>query len=150
MMGKRSEGNKRRTDIDRRVFAPMLVHCDNDVDFRAHIASMIYCSPFQSRLTCLRLPPGMYDTGHSKCPKGKSGRVGYGQKRNSSMRRNGSSKRIRPGEAVSLVHISAVGPRLTWIARFLAAEEKITTPYRFEVYDILVLPPSFPYGGMVS
>ncbi|KAJ7352538.1 peptidase family M1-domain-containing protein [Mycena albidolilacea] len=33
-------------------------------------------------------------------------------------------------------------------ARFLAAEEKIVTPYRFGVYDLLVLPPSFPYGGM--
>ncbi|KAJ7746548.1 peptidase family M1-domain-containing protein [Mycena metata] len=33
-------------------------------------------------------------------------------------------------------------------ARFLAAEEKIVGPYRFGVYDLLVLPPSFPYGGM--
>ncbi|KAJ6469011.1 peptidase family M1-domain-containing protein [Mycena vitilis] len=33
-------------------------------------------------------------------------------------------------------------------ARFLAAEEKIVTPYKFGVYDLLVLPPSFPYGGM--
>jgi len=32
--------------------------------------------------------------------------------------------------------------------RFLAAEEKVITPYRFGVYDLLVLPPSFPYGGM--
>ena len=24
------------------------------------------------------------------------------------------------------------------------------TPYQFGVYDLLVLPPSFPYGGMVS
>ncbi|PPQ99607.1 hypothetical protein CVT24_005183, partial [Panaeolus cyanescens] len=32
--------------------------------------------------------------------------------------------------------------------RFLAEEEKIVTPYRFGVYDLLVLPPSFPYGGM--
>ncbi|PPQ84726.1 hypothetical protein CVT25_013808 [Psilocybe cyanescens] len=32
--------------------------------------------------------------------------------------------------------------------RFLAAEEKIVTSYRFGVYDLLVLPPSFPYGGM--
>jgi hypothetical protein len=23
-------------------------------------------------------------------------------------------------------------------------------PYRFGVYDLLVLPPSFPFGGMVS
>ncbi|KAG6853530.1 hypothetical protein C0991_003450 [Blastosporella zonata] len=33
-------------------------------------------------------------------------------------------------------------------ARFLAAEENIVTPYKFRVYDLLVLPPSFPYGGM--
>jgi len=33
-------------------------------------------------------------------------------------------------------------------ARFLAAEEKLVTPYQFGVYDLLVLPPSFPFGGM--
>jgi len=32
--------------------------------------------------------------------------------------------------------------------RFLAKEEDIIGPYRFGVYDVLVLPPSFPYGGM--
>ncbi|KAF8633192.1 hypothetical protein AX15_001489 [Amanita polypyramis BW_CC] len=32
--------------------------------------------------------------------------------------------------------------------RFLAEEERIVTPYQFGVYDLLVLPPSFPYGGM--
>ncbi|KAF7978977.1 hypothetical protein HWV62_44229 [Athelia sp. TMB] len=32
--------------------------------------------------------------------------------------------------------------------KFLAAEEEFVTPYRFGVYDLLVLPPSFPYGGM--
>ncbi|KAF6765906.1 peptidase family M1-domain-containing protein [Ephemerocybe angulata] len=33
-------------------------------------------------------------------------------------------------------------------ARFLAEEEKVVSEYRFGVYDLLVLPPSFPYGGM--
>ncbi|KAJ7223250.1 peptidase family M1-domain-containing protein [Mycena pura] len=33
-------------------------------------------------------------------------------------------------------------------ARFLAAEEKLVIPYKFGVYDLLVLPPAFPYGGM--
>ncbi|KAJ7719240.1 peptidase family M1-domain-containing protein [Mycena maculata] len=33
-------------------------------------------------------------------------------------------------------------------ARFLAAEEKLVGEYKFGVYDLLVLPPSFPYGGM--
>ncbi|EIW86245.1 hypothetical protein CONPUDRAFT_94541 [Coniophora puteana RWD-64-598 SS2] len=32
--------------------------------------------------------------------------------------------------------------------RFLAKEEEIVGEYRFKVYDILVMPPSFPYGGM--
>jgi leukotriene-A4 hydrolase len=32
--------------------------------------------------------------------------------------------------------------------RFLAKEEDIIGSYRFGVYDLLVLPPSFPYGGM--
>ncbi|KAI0641084.1 peptidase family M1-domain-containing protein [Trametes meyenii] len=32
--------------------------------------------------------------------------------------------------------------------KFLATAEKILPPYRFGVYDLLVLPPSFPYGGM--
>lgn len=41
-------------------------------------------------------------------------------------------------------------PRLKPTSRFLAAEENIVTPYKFGVYDLLVLPPSFPYGGMVS
>ncbi|KAG1847366.1 peptidase family M1-domain-containing protein [Suillus subluteus] len=33
-------------------------------------------------------------------------------------------------------------------ASFLAAAENLAGPYRFGVYDLLVLPPSFPYGGM--
>ncbi|EDR02480.1 uncharacterized protein LACBIDRAFT_253885 [Laccaria bicolor S238N-H82] len=32
--------------------------------------------------------------------------------------------------------------------RFLAELENIVTPYKFGVYDVLVLPPSFLYGGM--
>ncbi|KAF9526415.1 leukotriene-A4 hydrolase [Crepidotus variabilis] len=32
--------------------------------------------------------------------------------------------------------------------RFLSAEEEIIIDYQFGVYDLLVLPPSFPYGGM--
>lgn len=33
--------------------------------------------------------------------------------------------------------------------RFLANAENIIRPYHFGVYDVLVLPPSFPFGGMV-
>lgn len=32
--------------------------------------------------------------------------------------------------------------------KFLKTEEAIVTPYRFGVYDLLVLPYAFPYGGM--
>ncbi|XP_006454850.1 hypothetical protein AGABI2DRAFT_198496 [Agaricus bisporus var. bisporus H97] len=32
--------------------------------------------------------------------------------------------------------------------KFLAKEESLVIPYGFGVYDLLVLPPSFPYGGM--
>lgn len=32
---------------------------------------------------------------------------------------------------------------------YVLEAEKILTPYEFGVYDLLVLPPSFPYGGMV-
>ena len=34
--------------------------------------------------------------------------------------------------------------------RFLAAEEDLVAPYKFGVYDLLVLPGSFPFGGMVK
>ncbi|KAH9939046.1 metalloprotease [Epithele typhae] len=34
------------------------------------------------------------------------------------------------------------------VGRFLSTAETILPPYRFGVYDVLVLPPSFPYGGM--
>ncbi|KAL1952401.1 hypothetical protein VTO73DRAFT_1550 [Trametes versicolor] len=34
------------------------------------------------------------------------------------------------------------------VGRFLSTAEKILPPYRFGVFDVLVLPPSFPYGGM--
>ncbi|EPQ61166.1 hypothetical protein GLOTRDRAFT_53987 [Gloeophyllum trabeum ATCC 11539] len=32
--------------------------------------------------------------------------------------------------------------------RYLATEESVIAPYLFSVYDVLVLPPSFPLGGM--
>jgi hypothetical protein len=38
---------------------------------------------------------------------------------------------------------------LTVLDRYLQLEEDLVVPYRFGVYDLLVLPPSFPYGGMV-
>ncbi|TBU30770.1 metalloprotease [Dichomitus squalens] len=34
------------------------------------------------------------------------------------------------------------------IKKFLVTAETILPPYRFGVFDVLVLPPSFPYGGM--
>lgn len=41
-------------------------------------------------------------------------------------------------------------PGIISIVRFLSTEEDIVTNYKFGVYDLLVLPPSFPYGGMVG
>lgn len=32
--------------------------------------------------------------------------------------------------------------------KFIAAGEKLCGPYRWGIYDMVVLPPSFPYGGM--
>ncbi|KAF9218882.1 zincin [Gyrodon lividus] len=32
--------------------------------------------------------------------------------------------------------------------KYLAAAENLVGPYKFGVYDLLILPPSFPYGGM--
>lgn len=34
------------------------------------------------------------------------------------------------------------------IERILTTAESLAGPYLFDVYDVLVLPPSFPYGGM--
>ncbi|KAI5450536.1 Leucyl aminopeptidase yscIV [Naganishia albida] len=34
------------------------------------------------------------------------------------------------------------------IGRYISIAEELTTPYEWGVYDTLVLPPSFPYGGM--
>jgi len=58
----------------------------------------------------------------------------------------GSSARTREGRnPFSLYVIDCLTS-----SRFLSKEEDIVGPYKFGVYDVLVLPPSFPYGGMVS
>jgi hypothetical protein len=61
----------------------------------------------------------------------------------------GSSARTREGRNLLLQLALHAIDHLTG-ARFLSKEEDIVGPYKFGVYDILVLPPSFPYGGMVS
>ena len=61
----------------------------------------------------------------------------------------GSSARTREGWNLFLLHALQAIDSLTG-ARFLSKEEDIVGPYKFGVYDVLVLPPSFPYGGMVS
>lgn len=40
-------------------------------------------------------------------------------------------------------------PNASRFTRFLAEEEEVLIGYKFGVYDLLVLPPAFPYGGMV-
>jgi len=49
---------------------------------------------------------------------------------------------------VDLSYYLSVG-LIALVYSFLSAEEDIVTDYKFNVYDLLVLPPSFPYGGMV-
>ena len=61
----------------------------------------------------------------------------------------GSSARTREGRNLLLPLVLHAVDYLTG-ARFLSKEEDIVGPYKFGVYDVLVLPPSFPYGGMVS
>ncbi len=61
----------------------------------------------------------------------------------------GSSARTREGLNLLLPLALHAIDYLTG-ARFLSKEEDIVGPYKFGVYDVLVLPPSFPYGGMVS
>ena len=61
----------------------------------------------------------------------------------------GSSARTREGWNLLLLLALQAIDSLTG-ARFLSKEEDIVGPYKFGVYDVLVLPPSFPYGGMVS
>ena len=39
---------------------------------------------------------------------------------------------------------------LQLMSSFVATAEKFTSPYEFGVYDLLVLPESFPYGGELA
>lgn len=85
-------------------------------------------------------------TAPSTRSQAKIGVVGYGPSPSSLRRRTGSSVRTQHG----MLLVAPVSPGLShWGFRFLAKEEEIVPPYRFKVYDLLVLPPSFPYGGMV-
>ena len=60
------------------------------------------------------------------------------------MLHTGNSAKIRAGRRVAPI-ISLIYRSI----RFLATAEDVVGPYKFGVYDLLVLPPSFPYGGMV-
>ena len=44
--------------------------------------------------------------------------------------------------------VAGAANELSDTEKMIAAAEKLYGPYRWEQYDILVLPPSFPYGGM--
>ena len=61
----------------------------------------------------------------------------------------GSSARTQEGRYLLLPFALHTIDYLTG-TRFLSKEEDFVGPYKFGVYDVLVLPPSFPYGGMVS
>ena len=50
-----------------------------------------------------------------------------------------------------LDHLFAESPEaLSLIHSFVKTAEDLTTPYRWQVYDILFLPESFPYGGKLA
>ncbi|MEP6938552.1 MAG: M1 family metallopeptidase [Rudaea sp.] len=44
--------------------------------------------------------------------------------------------------------VAAAAKEFEDVEKMIATTEKLYGPYRWERYDILVLPPSFPYGGM--
>jgi len=44
--------------------------------------------------------------------------------------------------------VDAAASEFAEVEAMIAAAEKLYGPYRWERYDMLVLPPSFPYGGM--
>lgn len=64
------------------------------------------------------------------------------------MKRGGSSRRIPPRKHRSILDEDPILMLNGW-SRFSYIEtaEALTTPYEWGVYDILLLPPSFPYGG---
>lgn len=52
-----------------------------------------------------------------------------------------TAKSVEPGQTAREI--------LKLIPRFVAKAEELTSPYEFGVYDLLVLPESFPYGGQL-
>ena len=56
------------------------------------------------------------------------------------------SKRCRVWSEPSMVE--SVAYEFGQVEEFVKVAEELTLPYQWERYDILCLPPSFPYGGM--
>ena len=54
----------------------------------------------------------------------------------------------RTGVWAEPVTLNAAAAELSDTEKMVAAAEKLYGPYRWGRYDVLVLPPSFPYGGM--
>ncbi|MFQ5582830.1 MAG: M1 family metallopeptidase [Calditrichia bacterium] len=54
----------------------------------------------------------------------------------------------RTGVYADLTIIDAAAKEFEDTGKMIASAEKLYGPYRWERYDILVLPPSFPFGGM--
>jgi aminopeptidase N len=54
----------------------------------------------------------------------------------------------RTGVWTEPARLPAAAEEFTDLPRMLAAGEKLAGPYRWDRYDILVMPRSFPYGGM--
>lgn len=54
----------------------------------------------------------------------------------------------RTGVYAEVSVVSRAASEFEDVEKMMAAVEELYGPYRWERYDILVLPPSFPYGGM--
>jgi hypothetical protein len=93
-------------------------------------------SPFQFLHISLLSPAATYAIEHSlKLPE-RIGRAVSGRNQNLSMLPTGSLVKILESKQA---HLISLWHWLRSSTRFLAAEENLVTPYRFGVYDILVL-----------
>lgn len=126
--------------------------CDSDVSsisVRVLMHAITWFSPYRSLRTSSRSPLETWSIARSKYPREKHGRAVYGPNRNSWMRRGTSSTKTRPSKSCPMADPGLSDTTINVWCRFLAADEEITIGYKFGVYDLLVLPPAFPYGGMV-
>ena len=81
-----------------------------------------------------------------KCQRDGLGRAVYGRSQRGWKMLTTSFVKTLPGNSCVP---TVFGTTTLNYSRFLAAAEDLAGPYKFGVYNLLVLPHSFPYGGMV-